>query len=49
LLHRNRIVAPAFLDLLRHQHGLLDAVVDIEAVAIAAGAASRIDVSGISA
>jgi hypothetical protein len=43
-LDRNRIVAPAFLDLWRHGHGLLDAVVDIEAVAIAAGAAGRVDV-----
>jgi hypothetical protein len=37
------MVAAAFLDLLHHYHGLLDTVIDVEAVAIAAGAAGPAD------
>src|SRR6516162_598150 len=44
--HRHRIVPAAFLDLLRHDHGLLDAIVDIEAVAIAAVATDRVHMLG---
>jgi len=38
------MVSAAFLDLLRRHHGLLNAIVDVEAVAIAAGVAGRLDV-----
>src|SRR6185295_8611402 len=43
-LDRDRIIAAAIPDLRGHDHGLLDAVIDIETVAIAAGSPDRIDV-----
>jgi len=42
--HRHRIVPAAFLDLLRHDHGLLDAIIDVETVTVAAVASNRVDV-----
>src|SRR5215468_8111123 len=44
--HRHRIVPAAFLDLPRHDHGLLDAIVDIEPVAVAAVATDRVHMLG---
>src|SRR5262249_711611 len=40
--HRHWIVLAAFLDLLRHDHCLLDAIVDIEPVAGAAVSTDRV-------